>query len=81
MIVENMPGETAFSVDVEYDGKNYKLQVKPQNLIDQVLYEIYDNDLLCVIGLNEEKKWEPDRDFPMEFAEKIGDAIDKVESV
>ncbi len=81
MIAENIPGGSAFEINVEYEGKNHQLQVKPKNYTDQVLYEIYDNGLLCVIGLTEEKKWEADRDIHMAFVEKIGDAIDKVESV
>ena len=49
----------------------------PIESADQVLYEIrLDYDLLCVIGLNENGRWEANNDFDEHMVQQLGTLIE-----
>jgi hypothetical protein len=62
----------AFKINVN----NQELVVRPLQEKDQILYEIYADDLLCVIGLNENAEWEANNDYDASAVRKIGNAIE-----
>jgi hypothetical protein len=55
---------------------NQKFKVIPLEEKDQMLYQIFSNDLLCLIGLNENDEWESNNDCPQELIKKIGETIE-----
>ena len=66
----------AFKVKV--DDKEYN--INPLIEEDQTLYEIFDTDLICVIGLNENATWEATTDIDESLVQKIGNAIEDYEA-
>jgi hypothetical protein len=65
-----------FDISVLYEGRILQLAVKPLNNIDQIVYEVYDKGLLCVVGLNEKINWDADRDISRNLIYEIGRAIE-----
>ena len=62
----------AFIITIE--GQD--LSINPREDKDQILYEVYKEGLLCVVGLNEEAQWEANNNCDSELVQQIGDAIE-----
>ena len=56
------------------DDKEYNIVSIDEK--DQILYEVHDNDLLCVVGLNEDANWEANTNLDETLVAKIGQAIE-----
>ena len=59
---------------INIDNKVYT--VIPLQEEDQMLFEVHDNKLLCIIGLNEYGEWEANCDFDENIVSKIGEGIE-----
>ncbi len=69
-----------FDITVAYEHKMIQLTVKPLHNTDQIVYEIYNDQLLCVVGINEKANWDADRKVSSYLIYEIGKAIEKKES-
>lgn len=47
---------------------------------EQILYEVYDDDLLCILSVNENAEWEANNNYQKELVQKFGEAINQHES-
>lgn len=68
-----------FTIVVPYEKHWKELTIKPLHNIDQVVYEVYDEQFLCVVGLNEKANWDADRKISSHLIYEIGNAIEKKE--
>jgi hypothetical protein len=69
-----------FNIDVILWNEIHSYTIKPLHNIDQIVYEVHENGLLCVVGLNSKANWDVDRPFSNHIVYEIGKAIDKVEN-
>lgn len=68
-----------FTITVEHNNQTYNYTIVPIEDKDQVLYEVHDRELFCIVGLDNEGEWSVDRDIPLDFINQIGNAIDEHE--
>jgi len=68
-----------FNITVPYAKRMMSLIIKPLHNIDQILYEVYDEQLIGVVGINEKANWDADREMDRHLVYEIGKAIEKKE--
>ncbi|MBG9378784.1 hypothetical protein I5907_21305 [Panacibacter sp. DH6] len=65
------------SIVIHVQGK--ELQIFPQDETDQVTYLIQEgNNVITVIGLNEDAEWEATTDIAPAFVKAVGNKIEQV---
>src|SRR5438552_5590312 len=65
-----------FNIVVPYQQKMVDLTIKPLHNIDQIIYEVYDDRLMCAVGLNDRANWDADRAISSHLIYEIGKAIE-----
>jgi hypothetical protein len=69
-----------FNISVPYRGEILDFIIKPLHNIDQIVYEVHNNGLFCVVGLNYKANWDSDRFIDNHLTYEIGKAIDLKEN-